>query len=383
MSRARDIREALRTVQDPVLGRSLLDLGMVRNINSDGAAVSIEIAVIRADGIIHPAVQEGIVKAVRALSGVERVNVSAVPMTERERRHTATVARRPLSAALQGPAPHTRGAPLATVGLAASPEARVIGIASGKGGVGKSTVTANLAVMLAQMGYRIGLIDMDVYGFSQGRLFGVETPAQADDDRRIVPWRAHGIDLVSMGMFVAEERPIMWRGPMLGKVMQQFFRDVAWRTLDYLLLDLPPGTGDTALDMAQRVPSAEIVLVTTPQPVAARVAVRTGQLAHHLGQTLVGVIENMSYTICPHGERWNLFGQGGGQELADELGIPLLGQVPLEMGVREGGDAGRPVVLADPTGPAASEFRRIAERLTASRPHHSGHASQGVPSGTA
>ncbi len=252
--------------------------------------------------------------------------------------------------------------------LTGSPEARVIGIASGKGGVGKSTVTANLAVALARMGLRVGLIDMDVYGFSQGRLFGITTPASSDGDQRILPWRAHGIELVSMGMFVTEDRPIMWRGPMLGKVMQQFFRDVAWSALDYLLLDLPPGTGDTALDMAQRVPNAHVVLVTTPQPVAARVAVRTGHLAKHVGQTLVGVVENMSYAICPHGDRWDLFGHGGGQELAAELGVPLLGQVPLEVGVREGGDAGRPAVLSQPTGPAATAFLHIAEGLMRMEP---------------
>lgn len=375
MPRVPEIREALRKIQDPVLGRSILDLGMVRNINSDGPAVSIEIAVIRADGVVHPAVEEAIVDAVKSFPGVERVDVSTVPMDDRERRHVAAVARRPETSGTRGPSATSRGAPLGTVALTDSPEVRVIGIASGKGGVGKSTVTANLAVALARMGLRVGLIDMDVYGFSQGRLFGVTTPASSDGDQRIVPWRAHGIEVVSMGMFVTEDRPIMWRGPMLGKVMQQFFRDVAWSTLDYLLLDLPPGTGDTALDMAQRVPNAEIVLVTTPQPVAARVAVRTGQLAKHLGQTLVGVVENMSYAVCPHGDRWELFGQGGGQGLADELGVPLLGQVPLELGVREGGDAGRPVVLSDPTGLAASAFLRIGERLTEPSPHRSGHAS--------
>jgi ATP-binding protein involved in chromosome partitioning len=214
------------------------------------------------------------------------------------------------------------------------------------------------------MGFRVGLIDMDLYGFSQGRMLGAHEPARATADQKIIPWRVHDIQLVSMGMFAPENQPVMWRGPLLGKMMQQFFQDVAWEPVDYVLLDLPPGTGDTALDVAQRIPNAELVIVTTPQPVATHVAIRTAGVAIKTQQRLLGVVENMSWAICPHGEAWDLFGSGGGEQLAQVLGVPLLGQIPLETAVRAGGDAGVPVVIRHPNSPAANAIWSIAAQLT-------------------
>ncbi len=253
-------------------------------------------------------------------------------------------------------------APLALTTTEGKPT-RIFGIASGKGGVGKSTVSANLAVALAETGTRVGLIDLDIYGFSQGRLFGATEPVTLNEDEKIVPWHHYGVWLVSMGMFVDEDQPIIWRGPMLGKMMDQFFQDVAWPDLDLLLVDLPPGTGDMALNVAQRLPNAQLVLVTSPQPLATHVARRAAEVARKTGQPIFGVIENMSYFNCPHGERLPVFGTGGGQQLAEELGVPLLGQIPLDPQIRQGGDQGRPTASSEsPTFQAIAEaMRRAAE----------------------
>ncbi len=240
---------------------------------------------------------------------------------------------------------------------------RVFGIASGKGGVGKSTVSANLAVALTETGARVGLMDLDIYGFSQGRLFGATEPVTLDAEEKIVPWHHHGVWLVSMGMFVDEDQPIIWRGPMLGKMMDQFFRDVAWPDLDVLLVDLPPGTGDMALNMAQRLPNAQLVLVTSPQPVAMHVARRAAEVARKTQQSIFGIIENMSYLRCPHGERLTIFGEGGGQQLAEELGVPLLGQIPLDPQIRQGGDQGQPTASRE-----VPVFRDIAETIWRAEP---------------
>jgi len=239
---------------------------------------------------------------------------------------------------------------------------RVVGVSSGKGGVGKSSVTVNLAVALAQSGAEVGILDADVYGYSVPRMLGL-TDAPTIEEEQIVPPRAFGVGCVSMGFFVGEDQPVMWRGPMLHKALEQFLVDVAWGEPDYLLVDMPPGTGDVALSMAQYLPRCELVVVTTPQAAAQRVAQKTAYMARKLKLPLRGVIENMSWFTGDDGKRYELFGSGGGAALAEELGVPLLGQIPLVPAVRAGGDDGVPITASDPGGEAASAFRAVAERV--------------------
>jgi ATP-binding protein involved in chromosome partitioning len=239
---------------------------------------------------------------------------------------------------------------------------RVLGISSGKGGVGKSSVTVNLAIALARAGHEVGILDADVYGYSVPRMLGL-TEAPSIESEQIVPPRAYGVSCVSMGFFVGEDQPVMWRGPMLHKALEQFLVDVAWGEPDYLLVDMPPGTGDVALSMAQYLPRSELFVVTTPQAAAQRVAQKTAYMARKLKLPLRGVIENMSWFTADDGRRYELFGAGGGQSLSDELGVPLLGQIPLVPAVREGGDVGVPVTASDPEGEAALSFRRVADRV--------------------
>lgn len=240
--------------------------------------------------------------------------------------------------------------------------ARVIGVSSGKGGVGKSSVTVNLALALSRAGWKVGLLDADVYGFSLPAMLGVtEGPVMEAD--RVAPPRAFGMPVMSIGFFVAEDQPVIWRGPMLHKALEQFLADVDWGELDFLLVDMPPGTGDVALSMSQYLPSSEIFVVTTPQAAAKRVAQRTAYMARKLNLPLRGIIENMSWFSAPDGGRYEIFGRGGGQELADELGVPLLGQVPLVDALRQGGDSGRPIVATDPDGEVAGIFGAVAQAI--------------------
>ena len=245
-------------------------------------------------------------------------------------------------------------------------------IASGKGGVGKSSVTANLAVAMAADGLRVGIVDADIYGFSIPRMLGVtRQPTRVDD--MLLPPEAFGVLVVSIGMFVPPGQPVVWRGPMLHRALQQFLADVFWGDLDVLLLDLPPGTGDIAISVAQLLPSSEIVVVTTPQVAAAEVAERAGSIAVQTRQNVVGVVENMSWLAQPDGSRLELFGSGGGQRVAENLStltgsdVPLLGQIPLDVRLREAGDGGHPVVLSDPDSPAAQVLRGVARSLAARR----------------
>jgi ATP-binding protein involved in chromosome partitioning len=243
--------------------------------------------------------------------------------------------------------------------------ARVVGIGSGKGGVGKSSVTVNLAVALARAGSSVGLLDADVYGFSVPAMLGLPSgPAGPETSHGgVVPLVAYGVRVMSIGFFVSEEQPVIWRGPMLHKALEQFLADVDWGDLDYLLIDMPPGTGDVALSMSQYLPASEVYVVTTPQPAAKRVAQRTAYMARKLNLPLRGVIENMSWFRAPDGARYEIFGRGGGAQLAEELGVPLLGQVPLAPLLREGGDAGVPIVAGDPSSEAAQALVAIALRL--------------------
>lgn len=367
--------DSLRSVQDPELRQSIVDLHMVRGVHVNASHVDVDVALTVAGCPLHHRIEADIKETLSHVDGVGDVSVNLSVMNDEERKQAFQAAFRLRQKEPAAPAPASekprerleipvipRQAPGPAL-LQPTTTTAIIGIMSGKGGVGKSTVTANLAAALARLGHRVGLMDVDVYGFSQGRLFGVRGEPRVNESQKIVPWERHGVRLVSMGMFVPEDQAVVWRGPMLGKMMQQFFTDVAWGDLDFLLMDLPPGTGDVALDVAQRVHHASLILVTTPQPVATHVAARAANVAQRAGQTILGVIENMSYVRCPHGDRLEIFGHGGGEELARALKVPLLGQVPLEADVREGADVGNPIVLANPDTEASEVFLKVASRI--------------------
>jgi ATP-binding protein involved in chromosome partitioning len=297
--------------------------------------------------------------AVMPLDGVAAVDVDLIVMTDEERQALATRLRSEQAHAhgeQGGDAHEARANPFT------DSRTRVLAISSGKGGVGKSSVTTNLAVALAQRGHRVAAVDADVWGFSMPRMLGIDRPPTVIDDV-ILPPEANGVSLISMGFFAREDQPVVWRGPMLHKALEQFLTDVRWDEPEYLIVDMPPGTGDVAISMAQFLPRAEVIVVTTPQPAAQRVAQRAAYMARKVNLSVVGVIENMSWFRCDHGEVYRLFGDGGGQELADDLGVPLLGQVPLVPELREGSDHGEPIVVAKPDDEASQVFTRIAERV--------------------
>jgi ATP-binding protein involved in chromosome partitioning len=292
--------------------------------------------------------QTAVTQAVAALGGVGRVDVAFDVLTDTE-----------------------KGALQRKLGRGGLPEgalaqvSNVVCVGSGKGGVGKSTVTANLAAALAAEGRRVGVLDADVWGYSIPRMFGVGGRPPVSPERKIVPLEAHGVKVMSIGFFVADDSAVVWRGPMLHKALTQFLEDVAWGELDFLLVDLPPGTGDVSMTLAQLLPQARFLIVTTPQPTAQKVARRAAEMAHKVNLEIAGVVENMAGFVTPAGERFQLFGEGGGQELADELDVPLLGKVPLTMPLREQADAGVPLVLTDPDDPAAQAVRHTARGLVA------------------
>jgi ATP-binding protein involved in chromosome partitioning len=245
---------------------------------------------------------------------------------------------------------------------------RVVAIASGKGGVGKSSVTTNLAIALARAGNDVAALDADVWGFSMPRMLGIEKPPELSDEKVILPPSAHGVRLISMGFFVPEDQAVVWRGPMLHKALEQFLTDVAWGEPDYLLVDMPPGTGDVSISMSQFLPRAEVVVVTTPQPAAQAVAQRAAAMAEKVELDVIGVVENMSWFRGDDGVAYEIFGAGGGDALARQLDVPLLGRVPLVPALREGGDTGSPIVVADPESEAAAAFVSIAEQIAAMQP---------------
>jgi ATP-binding protein involved in chromosome partitioning len=296
--------------------------------------------------------QSAVAEAVSALEGVTHVNVYFDVLSDSQK------------AALQqklGRGSLPEGA-LAQV-------ANVLCIGSGKGGVGKSTLTANLAAALTAEGRRVGVLDADVWGYSIPRMYGLgATRPPVSAERKIIPLEAHGVKVMSIGFFVEEDAAVVWRGPMLHKALTQFLQDVEWGALDYLLVDLPPGTGDVSMTLAQLLPQAQFVIVTTPQATAQRVARRAAQMAHKVDLEIGGVIENMSSFTTPSGERFTIFGEGGGQELADELDVPLLGRVPLTMPLREQADGGVPLVVEDPDDPASQAIRQVARGLIAMAP---------------
>jgi ATP-binding protein involved in chromosome partitioning len=356
------VRAALATVDDPEIHRPITDLGMVRSVDiSPDGVVDVGILLTIAGCPLREKLSGDITAAVGAVAGITGVRVDFGVMTPEQRRELQTSLR-------GGDAAAEPTIPFAQPGS----RTRVYAVASGKGGVGKSSVTVNLAAGLAQRGLAVGVVDADIYGHSVPRMLGADgIPTRVED--MIMPPQANGVKVISIGMFTTGNAAVVWRGPMLHRALTQFLADVYWGDLDVLLLDLPPGTGDVAISLAQLLPAAEIIVVTTPQAAAAEVAERAGGIALQTHQRLVGVIENMSWLELPSGERMDIFGTGGGAAVASSLSrlvgtdVPLLGQIPLDPRVRESGDVGRPIVLTDPDAPAALALSAVADRLAVRR----------------
>ncbi|MGH8983378.1 MAG: Mrp/NBP35 family ATP-binding protein [Acidimicrobiia bacterium] len=348
-----DVLEALRPVEDPELHRSIVDLDMVKEVAIEGGAVTVTVALTVPGCPLKTEITRRVTDAVSPVDGVSSVDVELTVMSEEQRHAVAEQ----IQAQHAGPGEErTRVNPFIDAGT------RVLAIASGKGGVGKSSVSANLSVALAQRGHKVAAVDADVWGFSMPRMLGIDRPPVVIDDV-ILPPEANGVHLISMGFFAREDQPVVWRGPMLHKALEQFLTDVHWDEPDFLVVDMPPGTGDIALSMAQFLPRAEVVIVTTPQPAAQRVAQRAAYMAQRVNLELVGVIENMSWFRGDDGKAYELFGKDGGRVLADQLDVPLLGQVPLVPELRVGADEGRPIVVTNPADEASQAFFSIAEQL--------------------
>jgi ATP-binding protein involved in chromosome partitioning len=337
---------ALATVQDPEIRRPITELDMVRSAIVLEGVASIDLKLTIVGCPAADRIEADVRAAALTVEGVERVDLEIGVMTVAEREALTT---------------RLRGTK--TMQFGPDSLTKIFAISSGKGGVGKSTLTANLAVALARRGLRVGLVDADVFGFSIPGILGIAgaKPTQVGD--MILPPLAHGVKVVSIGMFVDGQAAVSWRGPLLHRTIQQFLTDVFFGDLDVLLLDLPPGTGDVAISLGQLLPHAEVIVVTTPQPAAAEVAERSGIVARQTGQTVIGVVENMAGLLQPDGSVLELFGSGGGDELARRLEVPVLARIPLSIALREGGDVGAPIVLSDPADAAAAAIDALAERL--------------------
>jgi len=356
--------DALRPVEDPELRRSIVDLGMVRDVTiSETGVVGVLIALTVAGCPLRNEIQNRVGGAVTLIPGVTGFNLDFTVMTDQEREAVREM--------LGGG--HSHGAPAAQGGHGhaegkAVPfnqpgnKTRPLLISSGKGGVGKSSVTVNLAVALASQGYSVGIVDADIYGYSVPRMLGTDRDPVVIDDM-LIPPENHGVRCISIGYFVPEGQAIIWRGPMLHKALEQFLADVFWDEPDFLLIDMPPGTGDIALSLSQYLPRAEVYVVTTPQPAAQKVAALSAAMAAKVNLPVKGIIENMSWFTGDDGKRYEIFGSGGGQTLADDLGVPLLGQLPLLPELREGGDTGNPITVAHPESEVAQAFQAIATRI--------------------
>ncbi len=376
------LEAAVGAVREPEIGLTLGALGLVRSVRTRRRRVQIEVALPVAAWPGIEDLAEEIHRAAGSVPGVEEIELEFVVMTDEERAGLRHRLRATTTGDAEGQGEDEHGhdhgahdhaghghAPAAPMPAFLGPESktRVIGVSSGKGGVGKSTVTVNLAIALAQAGYHVGLLDADVYGFSVPKMLGTDHDPIIIGDM-VIPTSAHGVKVLSMGYFVPDDQPVIWRGPMLHKAIQQFLTDAYWGEPDFVLIDMPPGTGDVALTLAEVMPRAEIIVVTTPQAAAQRVAQRSAFAARRLKLSVRGVIENMSWFTGDDGKRYELFGSGGGATLAADLGIPLLGHVPLVSAVRQGGDEGRPVTAVDPESETAQAFRAIAEKLAALGP---------------
>ncbi|HTB49720.1 MAG TPA: P-loop NTPase [Solirubrobacteraceae bacterium] len=350
---ADEVLKALEVVIDPELRRSIVELEMVRSIDiSDNGVIDVTVSLTTAGCPIRGHFQTSVAEAVSALEGVSHVNVYFDVLSDSEK------------ASLQ----QKLGRGSLPAGSLAQ-VSNVLCIGSGKGGVGKSTLTANLAAALVADGKRVGILDADVWGYSIPRMYGLgATRPPVSPQRKIMPLESQGVKVMSIGFFLEEDAAVVWRGPMLHKALGQFLQDVEWGVLDYLLIDLPPGTGDVSMTLAQMLPQAQFVIVTTPQATAQKVARRSAEMANKVSLEICGVIENMSGFTTPSGERYPIFGEGGGKELADELDVPLLGKVPLTMPLRAQADAGTPLVIEDPDDPASQAIRQAARGLIAMAP---------------
>lgn len=338
------VMKTLEGVQDPELGGNVVELGMITDVRIDGETVEIGLALTIAECPLRNQLENDTRRRVAAMPGVDEVEVRTTAMTKRQRAELMSVARRRV---------RERAEPTQV-----SPTTRVVAIASGKGGVGKSSMSVNLAAGLAREGFRVGLLDADIWGYSIPRMIGAEGKLEADSDTKLIePVEVAGVKVVSTGLIIESEgTALMWRGLMLSKALEQFLQHVNWGDLDYLVIDMPPGTGDVQMALTRMLPQAQMVVVTTPQSAAQRVATRVADMARRSHMPVVGVIENMSGEV---------FGQGGGRDLAEELGVLLMGTIPLDQAMVSGGDTGSPVVLADEPGPAATAIRDVVERLVA------------------
>ena len=351
MTTTTDIEQALRGVVDPELGGDVVELGMIKDIQLSGRTATVTVALTIAGCPMRNQIDADVKRKVGALVGIDKVEVTMGEMTQEERSEVMSKAR---FKAREEAEP-----------TMIDPVTRVIAVSSGKGGVGKSSVSVNLALALADRGFVVGLLDADIWGFSIPRMLGVGAERlEAGEDGKIVPLKAQGLKLVSTGLLVDDEdKALLWRGLMLSKALQQFLTDVAWGQVDYLVVDMPPGTGDIQMALSRLLPQAEMVVVTTPQKTAQKVAARVADMARRSFMPVIGVIENMAGFTTPAGEHFKLFGEGGGQELADELGVPLIASIPLDPFVVEGGDGGEPIIRANPSSPAAVAVGGGAARL--------------------
>ena len=347
------VLKALEGVRDPELGGNVVELGMITDVIIRGDAVEIGLALTIAECPLRNQIENDTSRRVANLPGVSEVDVRTTAMTKKQRANLMSTARRQ---ARENAEP-----------TQVSPTTRVIAIGSGKGGVGKSSISVNVAVSLAKEGFRVGLLDADIWGFSIPRMLGVEERLEANETTKLIqPAVAHGVKVVSTGLIIeTEETALMWRGLMLSKALEQFLQQVEWGELDYLIIDLPPGTGDVQMALSRMLPQAEMAVVTTPQLAAQKVAIRVADMARRSHMPIVGVIENMSGFECQCGEEHALFGEGGGRSLADDLGVRLISQIPLDPHVVPGGDTGNPVVLSQPDSNAARALSATADELVA------------------
>jgi ATP-binding protein involved in chromosome partitioning len=353
MATTDQVMQALATVNDPEIGRPITELDMVADLHLDDGVVTVHILLTVPGCPLKDRINRDITTAVQTVDGVEAVEVIFGTMTEQQRAAVAQKVRGGAGEAAQPVIPFNQ----------VDSKTKVMAIASGKGGVGKSSITVNLAVALAQQGYDVGILDADIWGYSIPRMLGVSGRPVAFNNM-VMPLQGNGVKVISIGFFLDSEKPVIWRGPMLHRALQQFLADVHWGDLDFLLCDLPPGTGDIAISLAQMLPKADMLVVTTPQPAAQRVALRAGQTTAQTGMRVTGVIENMATFVAPDtGKEYRIFGEGGGALLAAELDTELLGSIPIDPRLREGCDEGVPLVVGDPSAPAAERLRDIATRL--------------------
>ena len=356
------IIEALRPVEDPELHRSIVDLGMVRDVEVKGGVVSLTVVLTIAGCPLRNEIQNRVGTALRALDGVKDVALNFGVMTDDERAKVREMLHgNPGATAGSQPAQgHASGREISFAQPGS--KTRPILVSSGKGGVGKSSVTTNLAVALAAQGYKVGIVDADIYGYSIPRMLGTDRDPVVIDNM-LLPPEQWGVRCISIGYFVPEGQAVVWRGPMLHKALEQFLTDVFWDEPDFLLIDMPPGTGDIALSLSQYLPRAEVIVVTTPQEAAQKVAKLSAAMATKVNLPVRGIIENMSWFTGDDGVRYELFGSGGGQSLADELNVPLLAQIPLMSALREGGDDGRPIAAVAPDSEIGQIFAGLAKRI--------------------